>query len=69
VQGGGEALQEWEYRTFYIRVEALNNNTQPLETALNQQGSSGWELVSVTAQPNHPAGYVAVFKRPKHWRR
>ncbi len=62
-------MEEWEYRTLYIRVEALNSDTQPLESALNREEWRGWELVSVTLQPNYPAGYVAVFKRPRHWRR
>ena len=57
-------MQEWEYRSFHIEVEALTK-TQALDLALNQQGSGGWELVSVTAQPNPPGGYVTIFKRPK----
>ena len=58
-------MQEWEYRTYYITVPALSNNIEQLDIALHQHGSRGWELVSIASQPNHPAGYGAVFKRPR----
>jgi hypothetical protein len=62
-------MQEWEYRTYYIKVGVLNDNIDTLQTALSRYGLGGWELVALTAQPNHPAGYVAIFKRPKPSRR
>ena len=65
------AVQKWEYRVVTLRssrerraadVETFRVRNKDSETALNELGSQGWELVSVRENPSNDPVYY--FKRP-----
>lgn len=63
------SIMKWQYTTAQFITRGLGDDSgaTDLETALNQFGADGWELVSSTLYHNHEAGQdviLFVFKRP-----
>ncbi len=52
-------MQEWEYLTHHFDQSKFRE----LDTILNELGTTGWELVSLTSYSS--TDLVAVLKRPK----
>jgi hypothetical protein len=65
-------MQKWEYRTFKMDTEGFLGgilDTEAFDSALNELGSDGWELVTAftTSRGNGASREaVAIFKRPQN---
>ena len=65
-----EAIQGYEYKSFYIKSKGLLNeymDPEEIETVLNEYGAEGWELVSSLITNTHNAGstdLLLILKRP-----
>jgi hypothetical protein len=56
--------EQWTYKVVEIAPGLLGTiAAEKLQEALNQQGSQGWDLVSVTHSPLHQA--ILYFKKRK----
>ncbi len=61
---GAASLQQWEYKTLVLEAKKMNDPryVDPLDNL----GTDGWELVSMTPYDLTSKYMAFAFKRPRH---
>lgn len=58
------AMQNWQYKVIQVKTDMWGrDNPEAMQTALNEAGRTGWELVS-TVHAYAARATILFFKRP-----